>query len=126
MIGELRPHRELRCGRFGGKMPFMINTLSFMLRLILAFGFAFLIPLVVLMLNLLGVIKVKYLVKFRVHIVVACFLFSAVATPSTDPISMLALAVPLSVLFLAVVRIAHSNEQRRARRDVGGSGIALA
>lgn len=98
-----------------------INTfLSFMLRLMLVFGVAFLIPLVVLMLNFLGVIKARYLAKFRVYIIFACFVFGAVATPSTDPISMLALAVPMTVLFLASELIAYFNDKRRARRHVAG------
>ena len=48
------------------------------------------------------------------------FVFGAVATPSTDPFSMLALALPMSLLFLAAEVIAHILDRRKA----GGSGRA--
>ena len=78
-----------------------INTyLSFLLRVMLVFGIAFLIPLLVLMLNIVGVVKAKQLAKYRVYVIFGTFVFGAVATPSTDPFSMLALALPMSLLFL--------------------------
>jgi len=91
--------------------------LSFMLRLMVVFGIAFLIPLAVLLLNQLGVIPAKYLTKFRVFIIFGCFVFGAVATPSTDPVSMLALAAPMTVLFLVCEFLATMNDRRRAKRS---------
>ena len=43
------------------------------------------------------------------------FVFGAVATPSTDPFSMLALAAPMALLFLAAEVIAHVLDRRKAR-----------
>ena len=43
-------------------------------------------------------------------------LFGAAATPSTDPFSMLALAVPMSLLFLGAEFICHVNDKRKAKR----------
>ena len=72
-----------------------INTyLSFLLRVMIVFGIGFLIPLLVLMLNIVGVVKAKQLAKYRVYVIFGTFVFGAVATPSTDPFSMLALAAP--------------------------------
>lgn len=90
--------------------------LSFLMRIMLVFGVAFLIPLVVLMLNILGVIPARYLSKYRTYVIFGTFVFGAVATPSTDPFSMLALAAPMSVLFLAAEVIAHVLDRRKARR----------
>ena len=90
--------------------------LSFLLRLMLVFGIAFLIPLVVLMLNIVGVIKAKQLAKYRSLVIFGTFVFGAVATPSTDPFSMLALALPMTVLFLAAEVIAHILDRRKERR----------
>ena len=74
-----------------------INTyLSFLLRVMIVFGIGFLIPLLVLMLNIVGVVKAKQLAKYRVYVIFGTFVFGAVATPSTDPFSMLALAAPMS------------------------------
>jgi sec-independent protein translocase protein TatC len=89
--------------------------LSFLLRLMVVFGIAFLIPLVVLMLNIVGVIKAKQLAKYRSLVIFGTFVFGAVATPSTDPFSMLALALPMTVLFLAAEVIAHILDRRKER-----------
>jgi sec-independent protein translocase protein TatC len=90
--------------------------LSFLMRLMLVFGAAFLIPLVVLMLNILGVVPARYLSKYRTYVIFGTFVFGAIATPSTDPFSMLALAAPMTVLFLAAEIIAHILDRRKARR----------
>ena len=101
--------------------------LSFLLRIMIVFGIAFLIPLVVLMLNIVGVVKAKTLSKYRVYVIFGTFVFGAVATPSTDPFSMLALAIPMSALFLAAEVIAHILDRRKAKRAAAaGDEIVLA
>ena len=90
--------------------------LSFLLRAMVVFGIAFVIPLIVLMLNIVGVVKAKQLSKYRTLVIFGTFVFGAIATPSTDPFSMLALAAPMSVLFLAAEVIAHILDRRKARR----------
>jgi len=90
--------------------------LSFMLRLMVVFGIAYLIPLLVLMLNIVGVVKASQLSKYRTLVIFGTFVFGAVATPSTDPFSMLALALPMSLLFLAAEALAHLLDRRKARR----------
>jgi sec-independent protein translocase protein TatC len=90
--------------------------LSFMLRLMVVFGIAYLIPLLVLMLNIVGVVKASQLTKYRTLVIFGTFVFGAVATPSTDPFSMLALALPMSLLFLAAEAIAHVLDRRKAKR----------
>lgn len=90
--------------------------LSFLLRLMVVFGIAFLIPLVVLVLNIVGVIKAKTLSKYRTLVIFGTFVFGAIATPSTDPFSMLALAAPMTLLFIAAEVIAHILDRRKERR----------
>jgi sec-independent protein translocase protein TatC len=90
--------------------------LSFMMRVMLVFGAGFLIPLIVLMLNFLGVIKATQLSKYRTLVIFGTFVFGAVATPSTDPFSMLLLAIPMTVLFLAAEILAHIFDRRKSRR----------
>ena len=90
--------------------------LSFLMRIMLVFGAAFLIPLIVLMLNILGVVPARYLSKYRTYVIFGTFVFGAIATPSTDPFSMLALAAPMTVLFLVAEIIAHVLDRRKARR----------
>ena len=90
--------------------------LSFLLRLMLVFCLGFLIPLIVLMLNIVGVIKAKQMAKYRSLVIFGTFVFGAVATPSTDPFSMLAVAAPMALLFLGAVVIAHILDLRKERQ----------
>jgi sec-independent protein translocase protein TatC len=89
--------------------------LDFVIRTMLVFGIAFLIPLVVVLLNLLGVVPASVLAKFRPYIILVIFVFAAVATPSGDPFTMCLLAIPMCLLFFAAEVIARINDRRRAR-----------
>jgi len=93
--------------------------LSFLIRIMLVFGIGFLLPLIVLMLNIVGVIKASALAKYRTYIIFGTFVFGAVATPSTDPFSMLLLALPMTVLFIGAEIIAHILDRRKSRRGDG-------
>ena len=94
------------------------DFLGFLMRVMLVFGISYLIPLVLLLLNFLGIVKGAHLKKFRPAIIFGSFVFAAVATPSTDPFSMLALAMPLAVLCMITEAIAHVHDRRkRAKGD---------
>jgi sec-independent protein translocase protein TatC len=99
------------------------DYLSFLMRVMVVFGIAFVIPLLVLMLNIIGVVKAAQLSKYRTLVIFSTFVFGAVATPSTDPFSMLALAAPMTVLFLAAEVIAHILDRRKAKK--AGSDLVL-
>ncbi len=88
---------------------------TFTTRMFLVFGIAFEIPLFVVMLNLAGVVSGKALGRYRPWIVVGTFVFAAVATPSTDPFSMLFLAVPMLILFAVAEIIARLIDRARRR-----------
>ena len=88
---------------------------SFFTRMLLVFGVAFEIPLFVIMLNLAGVVSGKALARYRPWIILGTFVFAAVATPSTDPFSMLMLGLPMLVLFLVAEVIARTVDRARGR-----------
>jgi sec-independent protein translocase protein TatC len=88
---------------------------SFLTRMLLIFGIAFEIPFFVVLLNLAGVLRGRTLAQYRSWIILGTFVFAAVATPSTDPISMLFLAFPMAVLFLMSEIIARTIDRRRGR-----------
>ncbi len=94
---------------------------SFFTRMLLVFGIAFEIPLFVILLNLAGVVPGRALAEYRPWIILGTFVFAAVATPSTDPFSMLMLALPMTVLFIVSEVIARLIDRRRARRRVRSS-----
>jgi sec-independent protein translocase protein TatC len=93
------------------------DYLSFFSRTLLVFGIAFEIPVFVVMLNLAGIVRGSTLGAYRPWIILLTFVFAAVATPSTDPFSMVMLAIPMSLLFLVSEGIARVVDRRRARRD---------
>lgn len=86
--------------------------LELMLRLMLVFGLGFLMPVVVVGLNLMGVVKAHQLARARSYVIFGIFVFGAAATPSSDPFSMLALAVPMTVLYLLAEVIARVHDRR--------------
>jgi sec-independent protein translocase protein TatC len=90
---------------------------SFVTRMLLIFGVAMEIPFFVILLNLAGVVSGKALGRYRPWIVIGVFVFAAVATPSTDPFSMLMLAIPLQVLFILAEVVARIVDRARGRQD---------
>jgi sec-independent protein translocase protein TatC len=90
--------------------------LELMLQLMLVFGLGFLMPVVVVGANLVGVIKAEQLAKSRLYVIFGTFVFGAAATPSTDPFSMLALALPMTALFLIAEVICRIHDKRKAKR----------
>ncbi len=94
-----------------------VNTyLGYAMAMLLIFGLAFELPLVMILLNLSGVLTHARFAKWRRMIIFGVFAFAAVATPSPDPISMLLLAVPCVILVEAAEVFAWANDRRKARR----------
>lgn len=93
------------------------HYLSFFSRTLIVFGIAFEIPVFVVLANLAGVVRGQSLGTHRHWIIIGVFIFAAVATPSTDPFTMCAMAIPMVLLFLVSEVIARLNDRRRARRS---------
>lgn len=72
--------------------------LSFVLTMFLAFGLAFEVPVVVVVLARMGIVSVQKLKDFRGYFVVLAFVIAAVVTPP-DVVSQLALAIPMCLLY---------------------------
>ncbi|WP_028654923.1 twin-arginine translocase subunit TatC [Nocardioides sp. J54] len=93
------------------------DYLTFFSRTLLGFGIAFEIPVFVVLLNMAGVLRGKTLGAHRPWMIIGCFIFAAVMTPSGDPFTMTFMAVPMVVLFLISEVIARLNDRRRAGRS---------
>ncbi|GGO91860.1 Sec-independent protein translocase protein TatC [Nocardioides phosphati] len=93
------------------------HYLTFFSRTLLVFGIAFEIPVFVVLLNLAGVVKGRTLAEYRHWIIIGVFVFAAVATPSTDPFTMTAMAIPMCLLFLFSEVIARVHDRRKAARE---------
>lgn len=97
--------------------------ISFVTNLILLFGVAFEFPLIVLMLNFVGIASAKRLLSWWRVAIFVFFAFSAVVTPTPDPFGMTALALCLSALYFAAVGVAFINDRRRGRGKEVYAGI---
>ncbi len=89
--------------------------MSFVMAMMLAFGLAFELPLLIVMLNLAGILTHERFRKWRRMILFAVFLIAGMANPSPDPITMLILGGGCAVLVEMAELIVWSNDRRRAR-----------
>jgi sec-independent protein translocase protein TatC len=92
------------------------SYLSFVVAMILIFSVSFELPLAIVMLNMVGVISAERLRRWWRGAIFGIFVFAAVATPSQDPFTMSALAVPMCLLFGIAVGLATLHDRRVARR----------
>lgn len=96
------------------------DLIDLVTRMIVVFGLAFEMPLLLVMLNLTGVLSGRRMLGWWRGMIVGIAAFAAVATPTPDPGTMLALASPIWALFFIAVSIALLNDRRRARREAEG------
>jgi len=92
--------------------------LSFVMQFVLAFGLAFLLPVVMVSLTFAGVVRGRTWLKGWRWAVLAGFTFAAVMTPTPDVLSMFVLALPICGLYFAAVGIGLLHDRRVDRRRV--------
>jgi sec-independent protein translocase protein TatC len=110
-------------GNIGGiqqeALPGVGNYLSFCTRFLFGFGLAFLLPILLMILERTGIITLQQLTKHRRYAVVVCAGVSAVLTPP-DAVSMLLLLVPLYSLYELAILAIRVTHWRAARAAAGG------
>lgn len=112
-------------GNVGGiqqeALPAIGNYLNFVTKFLFGFGVAFLLPVLLMLLERAGIVTRMQLVKGRRYAVVAVFAVAAVLSPP-DVVSMLLLAVPLTLLYeFALIAIWFTERKRAQQADAGAA-----
>jgi len=98
-----------------------ISYVSFAVKLLLAFGLAFELPVVIVALGYLGIVSAAFLRSKRRHAIVIILILAAVLTPGPDVFSQLVMAMPMILLYEACIWIIWLAE--RKKRDDGQQTI---
>lgn len=93
------------------------DFLDLITRMVIVFGLAFELPLLLVLLNMTGVLSGARMLRWWRGMIIGLTAFAAIATPGGDPISMLLLAAPLGVLYFIAVGFSLLNDKRRRRSN---------
>ena len=119
---------EVMVGLVPGQDTAIIDAkyyLDFVIKLILAAGVAFVLPVFLVLLNFIGILAAKTILKGWRWAILAITIFTAIATPAADPLSMLLLAAPMAALYFAACGIAALHDRAVGRRaDALSAGLA--
>ncbi|WP_030294354.1 twin-arginine translocase subunit TatC [Streptomyces katrae] len=91
------------------------DYLDLVTRMVVVFGLAFELPLLLILLNFTGVLTAKRLASWWRAMVLGITIFAAFATPTGDPLTMLSLAAPIIALYFVALGICLVNDRRRRR-----------
>ena len=94
----------------------MNEYLSLMMTFIFAFGLAFQLPVVLLLLVRVGILTIQQLVSFRKYAIVLAFIFAAIITPP-DPFSQISLALPVIILYEVSILISRFLSKKDKKKD---------
>jgi sec-independent protein translocase protein TatC len=98
--------------------------LNFFLRMVLVFGVSFLTPLFIVVLNFIDLLEANSIISRWRLVVLITFIFSAVATPTGDPVTMSFLAIPVLFLISVSTLIAWLNDKRRSKFRSSNSSLS--
>jgi sec-independent protein translocase protein TatC len=98
---------------------------DFVLKLVLATGVAFVLPVFLVLLNAVGVLRGRTILRAWRPAVIAIVVFTAITTPAADVVSMFVLAAPMIVLFFSAAAVSLVADRRRDRKILAPADLAL-
>ena len=99
--------------------------LDFSIKFILAIGIGFVLPVFLVLLNFTGVMSAATIIKGWRWAILLITLFTAIATPAADVLSMFLLAIPMVILYYLAAFIALIHDRRKAKKDAAFLKAAL-
>lgn len=110
---------EFSPGGLDNQLP-LDDLLDLITRMVVVFGLSFELPLLLVMLNFGGIVTGKRMLGWWRGMIMGITVFAALATPSTDPLTMVALAGPIWVLYFVATAISLLNDRRKAQLAAAG------
>jgi len=97
--------------------PDVNQALMFVVKMMLAFGLAFQLPVILVLLGKLGIVNARMLAAYWRHAMLLIAIVAAVATPSNDALTMMMLAGPLAGLYFLSIVLVRATQRRDGRRE---------
>jgi sec-independent protein translocase protein TatC len=91
--------------------------ITFVTYMMIAFGIGFEFPIVLIFFELIGIVKVRTLIRFQRYAIVGIVFIVALITPSGDPISLTVLSVPMVLFYEIAILFGLLYERRKRRRE---------
>ncbi|MCL6424121.1 twin-arginine translocase subunit TatC [Brachybacterium sp. JHP9] len=91
------------------------DYLRLVIKAMLAFGLAFIMPVVLVVLNFMGILSGRAMLKAWRWVVFLCFAFTAVMVPTPEPTTMIVMTIPMIALYFIAVGIAFWHDRRAAK-----------
>ena len=92
---------------------------SFVTRFTMGFGLAFELPVVVLALVKFGLVTYRFMARTRPYAVVLIFILASIITPTPDILTLMAMGLPMCLLYESCIWIAWAMERRKAKALAG-------
>ena len=114
LVGVAGPEVEVRAG--------VGNFTKLALLMMVAFGIGLQFPLIMVALQMVGIVTPQKLASWRRQALLGIVVIAAGITPSGDPFSLFALAIPMYLLFEVSILIGRLVQRRRRKRDEASTG----
>ncbi len=108
-------------GDLGNLVP-LNEYIDFVLRFMIVFGIAFELPLILVIMNIAGVVTSKQIRSWWRQMIFGIAVFAAIATPTPDPYSMLALMTPVALLYGVAIMVTAVLDRRRRKAERSNAG----